>query len=96
MAPVRRKGSGGGGGEGAVKKGGGGGKSFWGKNGFEGEVYNNLIDVVCTWGMLSGMAASVLWVNWSVPQFCAGASPDDKVLNPLCCCCPAWLVPLLL
>jgi len=68
----------GGGGAAGPKK-SGTGKSFWGKGGLEGEVYNNLIDVVCTWGMLGGMALSAVWVERAVPLFCANSNPNDKV-----------------
>jgi len=86
MAPVRRKGGGGGGAEaGASKKSGGSGRSFWGKAGFEGEVAKNLIDVVCTWGMLTGMAGSAVWSNWAIPHFCSATSEADTVHVHPCC-----------
>jgi len=76
MAPVRRKGGGGGEAEaGASKKSSGSGRSFWGKAGFEGEVAENLIDIVCTWGMLTGMAGSAVWSNWAIPS--AGSHPSS-------------------
>lgn len=76
MPPRKMAGGGGGGGAGGASK---KGKSFWGKGGLEGEVYNNLIDVVCTWGMLGGMALSAVWVERAVPLFCANSNPNDKV-----------------
>ena len=84
MAPARRKGGGGGGGGGDGKK-GGGGRSWWGKGGLEGEVGNNLIDVVCTWIFLGGMALSAVWVEWAAPRFCGGSDPKDTVNNKCAC-----------
>jgi len=86
MAPLRRKGGGGGEGGASKKSGGGGGsgRSFWGKSGFEGEVANNLIDVVCTWTMLSGMALSAVWSNWAIPHFCSATNETDTILTFNC------------
>ena len=78
MPPARRKGGGGASSDSGGKR-SGGGKSWWGKGGFEGEVANNLKDVVCTWIFLSGMALSAVWGEWAIPYFCNGADPKDKV-----------------
>lgn len=61
-----------------------GGKSWWGKGGFEGEVASNLIDVVCTWFFMGGLALSAVWVEWGIPYFCSGADPKDKILTFSC------------
>jgi hypothetical protein len=78
MPPARRKGGGGANSDSGGKR-SAGGKSWWGKGGFEGEVASNLIDVVCTWFFMGGLALSAVWVEWGIPYFCSGADPKDKV-----------------
>ena len=51
-----------------------------GKGGLEGEIGRNLVDVVCTWIMLSGMALSAFWIDWAVPRFC-DSNANDKVIH---------------